>query len=185
MIETAAARLFAEHGYDGTRLDDIAAAAGVSKPILYRHFASKTDLYVALLERHRADLPTFVAPDDLGMSLAEHLPAILDGWFAYVETRPFTWKMLFRDSGGDAAVLAERAAVLASARAVMEAIVGSVPSVPRDQVVPTAELIRNGMAGLALWWMDHPEVPRATVVAATAPMWHGLLRRPAPARRPR
>ena len=53
VIETAAARLFAEHGYAGTRLDDVAAAAHVTKPILYRHFASKKALYLGLLVQHR------------------------------------------------------------------------------------------------------------------------------------
>ena len=37
----AADGLFAERGYAGTRLDDVAAAAGVTKPIVYRHFESK------------------------------------------------------------------------------------------------------------------------------------------------
>ena len=40
-IVEAAGRLFGERGYDGARLDDVAAAAGVTKPVLYRHFDSK------------------------------------------------------------------------------------------------------------------------------------------------
>ena len=59
LIVEAAGQLFGERGYDGTRLDDIAAAAGVTKPILYRHFDSKRDLYLALLARHREDLSSF------------------------------------------------------------------------------------------------------------------------------
>ena len=52
--------LFGAGGYAGTRLDDIAAAAGVTKPIVYRHFASKKGLYLALLARNdREDLPGF------------------------------------------------------------------------------------------------------------------------------
>jgi len=41
LIEDAAARLFAERGYAATKREDIAAAAGVTKPILYRHFDNK------------------------------------------------------------------------------------------------------------------------------------------------
>ena len=59
LIVEAAGRLFGERGYDGTRLDAVAAAAGVTKPVLYRHFADKTALYLALLERHREDLGSF------------------------------------------------------------------------------------------------------------------------------
>src|SRR5580698_8560674 len=43
----AAADVFAERGYDGTRVADIAAAAGVSNGALYAHFGSKADLLVA------------------------------------------------------------------------------------------------------------------------------------------
>ena len=49
LIETAI-RLFTEGSYHGTTTSEIARAAGVSEPILYRHFASKRDLYLAALE---------------------------------------------------------------------------------------------------------------------------------------
>ncbi|WP_433440762.1 TetR family transcriptional regulator [Nonomuraea sp. CA-141351] len=48
----AAAEVFAQRGYDGTRVADIAAAAGVSNGALYAHFGSKADLLVAALEAH-------------------------------------------------------------------------------------------------------------------------------------
>jgi len=48
----AAADAFAAHGYDGTRVADIAAAAGVSNGALYAHFASKADLLVEALRTH-------------------------------------------------------------------------------------------------------------------------------------
>jgi AcrR family transcriptional regulator len=49
LLETAA-RCFAEHGYRGTTTAMLAKAAGISEPILYRHFANKQDLFVALIE---------------------------------------------------------------------------------------------------------------------------------------
>ena len=49
LIETAI-RLFTDGSYHGTTTAEIARAAGVSEPILYRHFASKRDLYLAGLE---------------------------------------------------------------------------------------------------------------------------------------
>ncbi len=48
----AAAGVFAERGYDGTRVADIAAAAGVSNGAMYAHFGSKADLLVAALQAH-------------------------------------------------------------------------------------------------------------------------------------
>lgn len=49
---SAAADVFAERGYDGTRVADIAAAAGVSNGALYAHFGSKAELLVAALRTH-------------------------------------------------------------------------------------------------------------------------------------
>lgn len=46
---TAAARLFAEHGYSGTSIDDLGAAAGVSGPALYKHFSGKQAMLAAIL----------------------------------------------------------------------------------------------------------------------------------------
>jgi AcrR family transcriptional regulator len=49
LLETAA-RVFTEGSYRGTTTAEIARAAGISEPIIYRHFASKRDLYLATLE---------------------------------------------------------------------------------------------------------------------------------------
>ena len=48
--------MFAERGYDGASIDEIARRAGVSAPVVYDHFASKQDLYERLLERTRDEL---------------------------------------------------------------------------------------------------------------------------------
>src|SRR6187455_783079 len=47
----AASDVFASKGYHAAAMDDIADAAGVSKPVLYQHFPSKLDLYLALLDQ--------------------------------------------------------------------------------------------------------------------------------------
>lgn len=46
----AANDVFTTKGYHAAAMDDIAEAAGVSKPVLYQHFSSKLDLYLALLD---------------------------------------------------------------------------------------------------------------------------------------
>lgn len=45
-----ATRVFTEKGYQATSMDDIAAAAGVTKPVLYQHFSSKQSLYIEVLD---------------------------------------------------------------------------------------------------------------------------------------
>jgi AcrR family transcriptional regulator len=47
----AAITCFAEHGYQGTTTARLAKAASISEPVLYKHFASKHDLFVALIEQ--------------------------------------------------------------------------------------------------------------------------------------
>lgn len=55
-ILAAGRRLFAERGYQGTATSRLAAAAGCSEAILYRHFPSKQALFAAVLARAAADL---------------------------------------------------------------------------------------------------------------------------------
>src|SRR5262245_37359931 len=167
VIEEAAGRLFGERGYARTTLDEIAAAAGVTKPVLYRHFGSKKELYLALLERHRADLPRFFERVPAELSFDERVEAILEAWFAYVEEHGYAWKMLFRDSGGDDEIHEVRLATQARAREVLAGFLRSQrPAIPEPQVEPLAEFLRAGGAGLALWSLEHPRVGRADLVAA-------------------
>ena len=175
LIVDAAGRLFGEHGYDGTRLDDIAAAAGVTKPVLYRHFAGKTALYTALLERHREDLASFAVP--ASGPLEERLRAVLDVWLDYVEAHAYAWKMLFRDTGGGEQVRALRLDVHARARAVLAGLIAqlSETQIPRREIEPLAELLSMGMAAVVLWWIDHATTSRDAVLDALVRVWHGVL----------
>jgi len=50
-IVQAAIRRFAMHGFRGTTTRELAAAAGVSEPVLYQHFATKRDLYTAIVDQ--------------------------------------------------------------------------------------------------------------------------------------
>jgi AcrR family transcriptional regulator len=177
LIEEQAARLFAEHGYAATRLDEIAAAANVTKPVLYRHFDSKQALYLALLRKHAEQLPRFVDPTVGEAPLAERLPTILDGWFAYVEQHPYAWQMIFRDTTGDEEIQAARRLVQERARTVLADLLHRQPelAIPKPELEPTAELLRTAMAGLALWWQDHPDTPRSVLVELVTRMIRGVL----------
>jgi AcrR family transcriptional regulator len=173
VIEEAASALFAEHGYAGTRLEDIAAAAGVTKQLLYQHFSSKKALHMALLAKHRDELLAGLAHDMAAPGpLAERLPRVLDRWFAYVEEHPYALAMLFRDTTGDPEVQAFYRELQASARRANIALLRAEPEleVPEEQIEPLAEFARSATTGLALWWADHRDVPRVTVVDVTAGM---------------
>jgi AcrR family transcriptional regulator len=173
LIEDAASALFAEHGYAGTRIEQIAAAAGVTKQLLYQHFPSKKALHMALLAKHRDELLAGLAENMATPGpLAERLPRVLDRWFAYVEEHPYALAMLFRDTTGDPEVQAFYRELQASARRANVALLRAEPEleVSDEQIEPLAEFARSATTGLALWWADHPDVPRATVVDVTARM---------------
>src|SRR3954452_19838275 len=119
LIENAAARLFAARGYAGTTLHEVAAQAGVTKPRVYRHFRSKKDLYLALLARHRDDMPSFFERTAHERAWERRLKAMLELWFQYVRERPHGWKMLFRDTTGDEDIRAFRLEVQAAARSLL------------------------------------------------------------------
>ncbi|MBF6396008.1 TetR/AcrR family transcriptional regulator [Nocardia cyriacigeorgica] len=84
LLVDAGAGLFAERPYDKVLMEDVAAAAGVSRALLYRHFPSKRELFAAVYEQASADL--LVATElDPAAPLAEQLAAGLDAHFDYFE----------------------------------------------------------------------------------------------------
>lgn len=171
LIMDEAGRLFGARGYAGTRLDAVAAAAGVTKPIVYRHFASKKALYLTLLQRHEDDLPSFFAGAELelGPARADVVNAILDRWLDYVAARSYSWQILFRDYTADAEIEAARRGVSRRAREVLAAFICSGPgAIPADQVEQTAEFLTSGLAGLVLWWIDNPDVSKARMHAVAS-----------------
>ncbi len=183
LIEEAAARLFADRGYSATTVEDIVAEAGVSKPMLYRHFESKKALHIELLERRRDQLAA-AALDSLleGDQDAERrLPEMIDAWFAHVEEHPHTSRVLFQDATGDPDIEAVQREMRRRQRAADVALLREfAPHVPEEELEPLGEIVRSSLTGLALWWLEHPGVPRSVVVAAMLRVTKGLL-----ARRPR
>jgi AcrR family transcriptional regulator len=89
-ILAAATRAFARAGFAATSLDAIAAEAGVTRVILYRHFESKTDLYQAVLERVCALLAAHV-----GEQPGAFTDAAIDGLLAGAAAEPAGFRLLF------------------------------------------------------------------------------------------
>jgi AcrR family transcriptional regulator len=85
----AAADVFAERGYDGTRVADIAAAAGVSNGALYAHFGSKADLLVAALRAHGQRQLSDLVTADPGGPITKSLLAVGRGLRRRRESRGY------------------------------------------------------------------------------------------------
>lgn len=102
---------------------------------------------------------------------------MIDNWLDYVRENSHAWVMLFRDNSGDDQIRAVRRAVSERAREVFAAFISSQPDspVPAAQVEPTAEQLRSGLAGLALWWIDHPEVEKEVVLGVAERMSAGAF----------
>ena len=88
-ILAAATQAFARNGFAATSLDDIAAEAGISRVILYRHFESKTDLYRASLDRACERLVAAVGE-------GQYTPASLDALVGAAAADPAGFRLLFR-----------------------------------------------------------------------------------------
>jgi AcrR family transcriptional regulator len=91
----AATRAFARAGFTATSLDDVAAEAGITRVILYRHFESKADLYRAVLDRARDRLAAAVGTGDYG---ADAIPALIRAAAA----DPGAFRLLFRHAAREA-----------------------------------------------------------------------------------
>jgi AcrR family transcriptional regulator len=184
VIERAATEVFAEHGYQGAAIDEIARRSGVSPPVVYDHFESKRDLHRRLLERTRDELLVMWREALAGDDPAEvRIPRALDAWARYVESHPYAARMYFQEPTGEPEARAVHRAIQDQARGALTAILASEPGSENiagpDPVALelAAEVMRAGLTGLAVWWSNHPDVPRERIVeAAVNVIWIGFER---------
>lgn len=95
-----AIHLFADKGYEGTSVEEIAAEAGVSKPVVYEHFGGKEGAYKAIVEREYAWLGESVAAalDDKGARSREYMERGAMALLDYIDERPDGFRILLRDT---------------------------------------------------------------------------------------
>src|SRR5688572_11080546 len=87
--------VFVDHGFDGTSIEQIARAAGVSRPIVYEHFGSKDGIYLACLRRARAQLDEALAAAVAEADgIEERLAAGVAACFRFIEQDPSRWAVL-------------------------------------------------------------------------------------------
>lgn len=93
---TAAVDVFADHGFSGASMNDVAEAAGVTKPVLYQHFASKKALYGELVEdlgRH-LERAIVVAVDEAG-GPRQQVEAGFRAYFRWATSQGSAFQVLF------------------------------------------------------------------------------------------
>jgi len=91
--------VFAAHGFHGASMNDVAEAAGVTKPVLYQHFTSKRNLFVELVEDVGSQLGTLVAEATAGASTPhEQVERGFVAYFRWIDTNRAAFSLLFGGS---------------------------------------------------------------------------------------
>ena len=158
-------------------IEDIAAAAGVSKPVLYRYFSDKADLHTAVgtwgadlvLERL---LPALVTAG----TLRERVDLACQAYLALIEEHPNVFLLLVQHRvGGDTDPLADGKAAIAAA------IARVMGDTLRELGVDAggAEPWAHGLVGLGLstgeWWLTRRTMSRSAVATYLSSfVWHAL-----------
>ena len=170
--------LFAERGFDGTSVEELALRAGVSKPVVYEHFGGKEGLYAVVVDREVQRLITsFTAAltgDDPRVLLEQATLALL----TYVEDESDGFRILVRespvplaDSGGFATIISD---VAQRVEHILDREVAA-----RGFRTTLAALYSQALVGsvalVGQWWLDARELDRDEVAAHLVNLaWNGL-----------
>ncbi len=152
--------LFAERGYADVKMDEIAAAVGVTKPLLYNYFGNKERLYIACMERAGEALTEAVRSAVAATaSPGDALGAGVHAFFAFLDEDRAAWAVLFDETLPHAGEVAERVAeyrgrILDFTSASMLA---QLPAERRAGAAVEIEALSTALLGaaeaLARWWL--------------------------------
>ena len=152
-----ALQLFASRGFHGTSMDDIAEAAGVTKPVLYQHFRSKRELYLELLD----DVGNRLL-DAIGKAAAaaggprQQVENGFSAYFRFVSQNESAFRVLFVGSGRDG----NDRGFIDAVRRVEDAIADAIATlIEADIDDEHRHLLAQGIVGLAestsRYWLRH------------------------------
>lgn len=169
--------LIAERGFEGTSVEEIAAKAGVSKPVVYEHFGGKEGLYAVVVDREMRRLLDMVT----GALTAGHPRELLEqAAFAlldYIDTYTDGFRILVRDSPV-AQSTGTFASLISDIATQVEDILG-LEFKARGFDPKLAPLYAQALVGMVAltgqWWLDARRPKKAEVAAHLVNLaWHGL-----------
>ncbi|MGI5502803.1 TetR/AcrR family transcriptional regulator [Lentzea sp. CA-135723] len=166
-------------------MEDVAAEAGVSKPVLYRHFTDKSDLYLAVGQR-----ATEVLMERMGPALAaegsirDRITRIVDAYLSVIEENPnlyrFVVKGSFADRPVEKDVVAEDKNLIAATLARLIGDYLRAFDMDSGGAEPWAHALVGMVQNAGDWWLDRQTMSRANLSDYLATIiWHaldGLLR---------
>ena len=171
--------LFAENGFEGATIEEIASRAGVSKPVVYEHFGGKEGLYAVVVDRELDSLVKSVmgalsTPDMGSKGLIELATfALLD----YIETSTDGFRILARDSppGQPTGSLGS---LISDATSQVEHLLGAKFKTAgiNSEIAPIYAQMLVGMVVLTgQWWLNSPHMGKTEVAAHLVNLaWNGL-----------
>ncbi|WP_460539477.1 TetR/AcrR family transcriptional regulator [Glycomyces halotolerans] len=174
----AAQEVFVSHGYHATSMDDIAERAGVSKPVLYQHFTSKLELYLALLDGRASELVDRIREAmDRSEDNKERVNEAMRAYFDFVDAQGEAFRLVFESDQRNDPAVAER--VL---RMEAECVAALADTIMADTRVDKAraELLATGLVGAAevaarKWIATGRVVPKDEAVSLMAALaWRGI-----------
>ncbi len=172
--------LFAERGVDATSVEEIAAQAGVSKPVVYEHFGGKEGLYAVVVDREMEQLLAGITGALRG---AEHPRAVLEAaalaLLDYIETSTDGFRILVRDSPF-AQATGSFATLISDAASQVEHILGEEfthRGFDPDHAPLYAQMLVGMVALTGQWWLDERRPGKEQVAAHLVNLaWNGLAR---------
>ncbi|MBA4025470.1 MULTISPECIES: TetR/AcrR family transcriptional regulator [Mycobacteriales] len=177
----AASEIFVERGYHSAGMDEIAVHAGVSKPVLYQHFPSKLDLYLAVLDSHAESMVNRVTGALLSSTDNRHrVRAAVQAFFDFIDEDSQGYRLIFRSDALDPAAIRR---VEGATEACVDAVYGLVM---HDSGLDPhrSRMLAAGLVGLsqvnARHWLDakRPVTKEEAVDITVTMLWGGLSRVP-------
>jgi AcrR family transcriptional regulator len=172
-----ARELFAAGGFHATSMDDVAEAAGVTKPVLYQHFPSKRALYRELLEdvgaRLMAEITAAAAPADRGRERVQNGMA---AYFRFVTGNQPAFRLLFGASVRNDAEFAEVASTVLEhmSMAVAEMLDVDLPTEQKAVLAHAVIGMAEAVGRRALRDESHEQDPELLAHWTAELVWYGL-----------
>jgi AcrR family transcriptional regulator len=158
-------------------MDEIASEAGVTKPVLYRHFGDKDGLYHALTQRYVDELASAMRPAIETSDPRARLAASIDAYLSYVEREPERYRFLLH-----AAEQPRTSALVADFRRrhIADCAFTSVANIERVGLdpgfaEPWAHCVSGMVRAAGISWLERRSLPRARLVDyLTTVLWDGF-----------
>ncbi len=158
-------------------MDEIAAEAGISKPILYRHFGDKDGLHQALAQRYVDELMSVLRAARLVDDPRANIAAGIDAYLAFIEREPERYRFLLgaAEEPRTSALVAEFRRRLATDCASATAKRLRRLSLDPEIAEPWAWGVVGMVRSVGVWWLESQALPRARLVEhLTNLLWDGF-----------